>query len=35
MVVVRYTRHGADRHTFSMRKANEREQNRIALRLEI
>lgn len=30
MVVVGYTPRGADRHVFSMRKANEREQNRIA-----
>ena len=29
MVVVGYTPRGADRHVFSMRKANEREQNRI------
>ena len=28
-VVVGYTPRGADRHVFSMRKANEREQNRI------
>jgi uncharacterized DUF497 family protein len=30
MVVVGYTPRGADRHVFSMRKANEREQKRIA-----
>ena len=30
MVVVGYTPRGADRHIFSMRKANEREQTRIA-----
>ncbi|MDB5851682.1 MAG: hypothetical protein JWP29_5434, partial [Rhodoferax sp.] len=30
MVVVGYTPRGADRHIFSMRKANEREQARIA-----
>ena len=30
MVVVGYTSRGADRHIFSMRKANEREQSRIA-----
>jgi uncharacterized DUF497 family protein len=30
MVVVGYTPRGADRHVFSMRKANEREQTRIA-----
>ena len=30
MVVVGYTSRGADRHIFSMRKANEREQTRIA-----
>ncbi|WP_310384134.1 BrnT family toxin [Roseateles sp.] len=29
MVVVGYTPRGADRHIFSMRKANEREQSRI------
>ena len=29
MVVVGYTLRGADRHVFSMRKANEREQTRI------
>ena len=35
MVVVGYTPRGADRHIFSMRKANEREQSRIAPLLEI
>ena len=35
MVVVGYTPRGADRHIFSMRKANEREQARIAPRLEV
>ena len=35
MVVVGYTPRGADRHVFSMRKANEREQTRIAPLLEI
>ena len=30
MVVVGYTPRGEDRHVFSMRKANEREQKRIA-----
>ena len=35
MVVVGYTPHGADRHVFSMRKANEREQARIAPLFEI
>ncbi len=35
MVVLGYTPRGADRHIFSMRKANEREQNRIAPHLEI
>jgi uncharacterized protein len=30
LVVVGYTPRGTDRHVFSMRKANEREQNRIA-----
>ena len=30
MVVVGYTPHGADRHVFSMRKANDREQALIA-----
>ena len=35
MVVVGYTPRGADRHIFSMRKANEREKNRIAPLLEV
>ena len=35
MVVVGYTPRGADRHVFSMRKANEREKSRIAPLLEI
>ena len=35
MVVVGYTPRGADRHVFSMRKVNEREQARIAPLLEI
>jgi uncharacterized DUF497 family protein len=35
LVVVGYTPRGADRHVFSMRKANEREQARIAPLLEI
>ena len=35
MVVVGYTPRGADRHVFSMRKANEREQTRIAQLLEV
>jgi hypothetical protein len=35
MVVIGYTPRGADRHVFSMRKANEREQARIAPFLEI
>ena len=35
MVVVGYTPRGADRHVCSMRKANEREQARIAPFLEI
>ena len=30
MVVVGYTPRGADRHVFSMRKANDREKTRIA-----
>ncbi len=30
MVVVGYTPRGADRHVFSMRKANDREKSRIA-----
>lgn len=35
MVVIGYAPRGADRHVFSMRKANEREQARIAPFLEI
>jgi uncharacterized protein len=35
MVVVGYTPRGADRHIFSMRKAIEREQTRIAPLLEV
>lgn len=35
MVVVGYTPRGADRHVFSMRKANDREQARIAPFLEV
>jgi uncharacterized DUF497 family protein len=35
MIVVGYTPRGAGRHVFSMRKANEREQSRIAPLLEI
>jgi len=35
MVVVGYTTRGAERHIFSMRKANEREQARIAPLFEI
>ena len=35
MVVIGYTPRGADRHVFSMRKANEREKARIAPLLEI
>ena len=35
MVVIGYTPRGADRHVFSMRKANAREQARIAPLLEI
>ena len=35
MVVLGYTPRGADRHIFSMRKANEREKARIAPRLEV
>ncbi len=34
MVVIGYTPRGEDRHVFSMRKANEREQARIAPILE-
>lgn len=35
LVVVGYTLRGADRHVFSMRKANDREQARIAPLLEV
>jgi uncharacterized DUF497 family protein len=35
MVVVGYTPRGAGRHIFSMRKANEREQSRLAPLLKI
>jgi uncharacterized DUF497 family protein len=35
MVVVGYTPRGADRHVFSMRKANAREQARIGPLLEV
>jgi len=35
IIVVGYTPRGADRHVFSMRKANEREQDRIAPLLEV
>ena len=35
IVVVGYTPRGADRHVFSMRKANAREQARIAPLLEV
>lgn len=35
MVVIGYTPRGAERHVFSMRKANDREQARIAPFLEI
>jgi hypothetical protein len=35
MVVVGYTPRGADRHIFSMRKANDREKARIAPLLEV
>ena len=35
MVVIGYTPRGADRHVFSMRKANDREKDRIAPLLEI
>jgi len=35
MVVVGYTPRGADRHVFSMRKANEREKARIAPLLDL
>jgi uncharacterized protein len=35
MVVIGYAPRGADRHVFSMRKANEREKTRIAPLLDI
>ena len=35
MVVIGYVPRGADRHIFSMRKANEREQDRIAPYLKV
>ena len=35
IVVVGYTPRGADRHVFSMRKANEREQARLTPLLEV
>jgi uncharacterized DUF497 family protein len=35
IVVVGYTQRGTDRHVFSMRKADEREQARVAPLLEI
>ncbi|MGH7069243.1 MAG: BrnT family toxin, partial [Acetobacteraceae bacterium] len=35
IVVVGYTQRGTERHVFSMRKANEREQARVAPLLEI
>jgi len=35
MVVVGYTPRGADRHVFSMRKANDREKVRLAPLLEV
>jgi uncharacterized DUF497 family protein len=35
MIVVGYTPRGADRHVFSIRKANEREQTRLAPFLEV
>ena len=35
MVVIGYVPRGADRHVFSMRKANDREQRRIAPLLEV
>ncbi len=35
VVVIGYTPRGADRHVFSMRKANEREQARIASLLKV
>ena len=35
LVVIGYTPRGTDRHVFSMRKANDREQARIAPLLEV
>ena len=35
MVVIGYTPRGADRHVFSLRKANEREQTRLAPLLDV
>jgi uncharacterized DUF497 family protein len=35
LIVVGYTPRGADRHIFSMRKANDREQKRIAPLLKV
>ena len=35
LVVVGYTPRGADRHVFSMRKANDREQARLAAYFEV
>ena len=35
LIVVGYTPRGADRHIFSMRKANDREQQRIGPLLEV
>lgn len=35
MVVIGYTPRGAERHIFSMRKANEREKSRIASLIDI
>ena len=35
MVVIGYTPRGADRHVFSMRKANEREQARYAPKIRV
>ena len=35
MIVVGYTPRGADRHVFSMRKANDREKARVAPLLEV
>ena len=35
LVVIGYTQRGADRHVFSMRKANDREKARLAAHFEI